>query len=146
MRKIISLSLLLSPLALGLPLAGQTDGSFKVVVNPSVQISEMSSAEVSRLFLKKTTRWSSGGQVLPVDQLPKSPVRIDFSQAIHRKDVDVVKSYWQAQIFSGIATPPPELASDAEVLSYVRSRAGAIGYLSKEASPGDGVKVLKITG
>ncbi len=145
MRKIVIFSLLLSFAALGLPLAAQTGGSFKVVVNPSNQVSEISTAELSRLFLKKTTRWDRGSKVLPVDQLPRSSVRIDFSQAIHRKGVDAVKSYWQTQLFSGIATPPLELASDAEVLSYVRSNAGAIGYVSKGTAADDDVKVVKIS-
>ncbi len=146
MRKIVIFSLLLSFAALGLPLAAQTGGSFKVVLHLSNPVSEISRVELSRLFLKKTTRWDRGGKVLPVDQPPRSSVRIDFSQTVLRKEVDAVKSYWQTQLFSGIATPPLELASDAEVLSYVRSNAGAIGYVSRGASPGDGVKVVKITG
>ena len=146
MRRIFILSLLVSLSALALPLTAQTGGPFKVVVHPSNPVSQMSAAEVSRHFLKRTTRWPVGGKVLPVDQLPGSAVRIDFSKAVHRKKVDAVKSYWQAQLFSGTATPPPELSSDAEVLSYVRSNAGAIGYVSRSATVGDGVKVVEVTG
>ena len=143
MRKIVILSLLLSSVAL--PFAAQTGRSFKTVANQSTQVSEMSRVEVSRLFLKKKTLWARGEKVLPVDQLPKSSVRIDFSKVVHRKHVDAIKSYWQVKLFSGTATPPPELASDEEVLSYIRSNAGAIGYVSKGAAVGDGVKVVDIT-
>ena len=146
MRKIFILSLLASLSALTLTLAAQTGGSFKVVVHRSNPVSQMSGAEISRHFLKRTTRWPAGGKVLPIDQLPTSRVRIDFTNLVHRKNVNAVKSYWQAQLFSGTATPPPELPSDAEVLDYVRSHAGAIGYLSQSAAVGDGVKVVDVTG
>ena len=145
MRKLLIITLLLAAIGPGSPLAAQGGASFKVVVNASNPAAAMSRAEVSRLFLKKTTRWERGNKVLPVDQLPRSSVRVAFSQAVHRKDVDKIKSYWQAQLFSGKATPPAELASDADILDYVRRNAGAIGYVSKSAV-GDGVKVLEVTG
>ncbi len=124
----------------------QAADSFKLVVHSTNSVSSLTQDKTSRLFLKKTTRWDSGDKVLPVDQLKKSSLRETFSQAVHGKDVRSIESYWQTQIFAGRATPPPELASDAEVLDYVRSNAGAIGYVSQNATVGDGVKVVKISG
>ena len=40
---------------------------------------------------------------------------------------------------------PPEVASDSEVLEFVKSRRGGIGYVSVDASL-EGVKVLEVTG
>ncbi len=127
--------------------AGQRDAAaadFKVVVNASNPTASLSAAQLDRLFLKKDTRWESGGAVEPVDQSAKSPVRVAFSSQIHRKDVGAIKSYWQQQVFSGRGTPPPEMSSDAEVLAFVRSHTGAIGYVSSAAALGDGVKALKL--
>ncbi len=119
--------------------------SFKVVVNASSSTSSLSRATASKLFLKKKTRWESGGKVLPVDQVKKSSVRESFSEAVHNKDVRAIESYWQTQIFGGRATPPPELVSDTEILDYVRTHAGAIGYVSRNATLGEGVKAVEIT-
>ncbi len=117
---------------------------FKVVVHASNPTASLSAAQLARLFLKKDTRWESGETVEPVDQSAKSTVRAAFSTDVHRKDVGSIKSYWQQQIFSSRGTPPPEMSSDAEVLAFVRSHAGAVGYVSSAAAVGDGVKVLKL--
>jgi hypothetical protein len=49
----------------------------------------------------------------------------------------------QQRIFAGRGLPPPELESDEAVLRYVRSRPGAVGYVSERAELG-GVKVLGV--
>lgn len=118
---------------------------FKVVVHPSSPLSELSHAELSRLFLKKTTRWNHGGTVAPVDLAPDHKSRRRFSEEIHRKEVRRVQSYWQRLIFSGRATPPPELDRESQVLEFVADNRRAIGYVSATTAVGDGVKVIKVT-
>jgi ABC-type phosphate transport system substrate-binding protein len=115
----------------------------KVVVNEACSVSSLPRAEVSAMLLKKATQWSDGSPVLPVDQAAKSAVRRRFSSRIHGKEVAAVRSYWQQQIFAGRDVPPVELASDDQVLAYVRSHAGAIGYVSQSAGT-EGVKVLRV--
>lgn len=147
MKRIITLltiALVASLLTSRLP--AQQPQTFRVVVSSSNPLASLTRAQVSQLFLKKVTRWDHGGKVLPVDQLEKSATREAFSVRIHGRDVRAIKSYWQVQLFSGIATPPPELSTDAEVLSYVRSNANAIAYVSRNAAVGDGIKVLDVTG
>lgn len=139
------LSALLVLTLLAGPLEAQQSAEFKVIVNQSAPASTISMAKLSRLFLKKETRWSDGRKVLPVDQLQDSPIRQTFSLEVHNKQVDSVKSYWHQMIFSGRATAPPELRSDAEVLEYVRSNAGAIGYTSAVVAVGDGIRVLRLS-
>jgi ABC-type phosphate transport system substrate-binding protein len=117
---------------------------FKVVVNDANPVVSLSKADVGKLFLKKDTRWESGATVEPVDQVGDSAVREVFSKQIHNKAVGAVKSYWQRQIFSGRGTPPPELSSDGEVISYVKSHPWAIGYVDAGAGVGQGVKVVKV--
>jgi ABC-type phosphate transport system substrate-binding protein len=117
---------------------------FKVVVNSANAVASIAPQTLERLFLKKDTRWESGDAVEPVDQSSKASVRVAFSAQVHRKDVGSIKSYWQQQVFSGRGTPPPELSSDAEVLAYVRSHAGAVGYVSSAATVADGVKVVRL--
>ena len=117
--------------------------SYKVIVHNSVSVSSLSKKAASDLFLKKTTKWESGAAVTPVDQLDSSNTREAFSKAVHGKTAAAVKSYWNQQIFSGRDVPPVEKKSDAEVLSFVRSTAGAIGYVSDGASV-EGVRVVTI--
>ena len=117
--------------------------SYKVIVNNSVSVSSLSKKAVSDLFLKKATKWESGAAVTPVDQLDSSNTREGFSKAVHGKTAAAVKRYWNQQIFSGRDVPPVEKKSDAEVLAFVRSTSGAIGYVSDAASA-EGVRVVTV--
>lgn len=119
--------------------------TYKLVVNASNPVSSVTAAQAEKLFLKKVTRWDTGGEVQPVDLADSSSVRATFSEEILGKDVPAVKSYWQRMIFSGRATPPPELSSDAQVLEFVRSNRGAIGYVAAGTAVGDGVKAVELT-
>lgn len=117
--------------------------SYKVIVNNSVPANSLSKKAASDLFLKKTTKWENGSAVLPVDQVDSSSAREGFSKAVHGKPTAAVKSYWNQQIFSGRDVPPVEKKSDAEVLAFVRSTPGAIGYVS-DTAPVDGVRVVTV--
>ncbi len=114
-----------------------------VIVNKANPITEASKDEVAKWFLKKKTTWENGQKILPVDQSPSSPVRKAFSKEVLGKSVSAVRRYWQKMIFSGRGVPPVEKGSDAEVIDYVRSNPGAVGYVSSNADV-SGVKVLKI--
>jgi len=98
---------------------------------------------VSAIFLKKSNRWADGLPILPVEPKHASPVRERFSVDVHGKPASSVMAYWNQQIFAGKGLPPPEKATDAEIVSFVRSTPGSIGYVSVAADV-SGVKVLSI--
>lgn len=125
-------------------LAAQENRAYKIIVNAENPATSLSKDEVSRLLLKKITQWDNGTPADPVDLDSKSQVRDVFSQDIHGRSVASVKNYWQRQIFSGRAIPPPELSQEQDVIQFVQSRAGAIGYISARRSA-DGVKVISLT-
>ena len=118
---------------------------FTIVINSANDIQSISKQQLSRCFMKQTATWTTGLPVLPVDQAASSAVRARFSSEIMEKDVSAVKSFWQRQIFSGRSVPPPEKATEAEVIAFVRANAGAVGYVSAGTSLGSGVKTLSVT-
>jgi ABC-type phosphate transport system substrate-binding protein len=118
---------------------------FKVVVNSSNDTTSVTKQQLSRCFMKQTATWITGQTIAPVDQAASARVREKFSADVLGRDVSAVKSYWQRQIFSGRSVPPPEKASDAEVLAFVRANPGAVGYVSAGVDLGSGVKVLSVT-
>ncbi|MDC4205528.1 MAG: hypothetical protein MPW14_22705 [Candidatus Manganitrophus sp.] len=141
--KIVLLALIMHLLMIDTASAQET-ASFKIIVNPTNNISSMTKEQVSELFLKKVTQWENGRKALPVDQVTSSPIREKFSKEIHDKSVTAINSYWRQKIFSGRDVPPPEKSSDADVLAYIAENADAVGYVSANA-PIDKVKVVKIT-
>jgi ABC-type phosphate transport system substrate-binding protein len=123
--------------------AGAAD-SFVVVVNAGNPAVSLEAQTISDLFLKKSEAWPDGTKAAPVDLDENSSSRTSFSNRIHHKSTAAVKSYWQKMIFSGRDVPPPEKSSPDEVLAFVRSRRGGIGYVPASTVLGAGVKVLVV--
>lgn len=116
---------------------------FVVIVHPSNPAAALDRKFVADAFLKKVTRWPNGDVIRPADLAPDSPARARFSDDVLNRSVAAVKSYWQQMIFSGRDVPPPELASDADVVKYVAASTGAIGYVSGTATL-EGVKPVRV--
>jgi TonB family protein len=124
------------------PVAAQ-DG-YRIVVNPSNPVSSLSKSQVTKLFLEKST-WDDGAQASPVDLLPASPVREGFSKDVLGLSVPAAVDRMATAAAAVGANPPPAVASDREVLAYVRLKPGAIGYVSLAADV-TGVKVIAVGG
>lgn len=122
---------------------GEAAPGFRLVVHPSNPETAASRELMSDAFLKKATRWPGGEPMRPVDLAHGNPVREAFSRSVLGRPAAAVRSYWQQRIFTGRGVPPPEVASDAQVLRYVQEHAGGVGYVSAAADPST-VKVLPI--
>lgn len=117
--------------------------SYKVIVNPSNPVSSMSREDLSRIFLKKSTKFPDGHGASPVDLPANSSTRESFSKDVHGKPSSGVDAYWQQLIFSGRDIPPAQ-KSESGVLEFVRSSGNAIGYVSAGTDT-SGVKIILIT-
>jgi ABC-type phosphate transport system substrate-binding protein len=114
-----------------------------VIVNSSVSISSISRDELSKIFLKKVSKFHDGHPSVPVDLPSGSGLRDAFSRDVHGKPASAVEAYWQQQVFSGRDVPPSE-KGEAAAIEFVRSNGGGIAYVSAGA-PTDGVKVLNVS-
>jgi ABC-type phosphate transport system substrate-binding protein len=139
----------LSTVALGALVTGGATpqpaaAGYVIVVRADNPVASLPRAELSRLFLKRDNSWPGGLAAAPVDLVESVETRQLFSREVHQKPVAAIKAYWQQQIFSGRGTPPPERASEAQVLDYVRSNPGGIGYVSADTPLGSGLKALRV--
>ena len=126
------------------PLRAQ-DVSYRVVVHVSNPIARLTREQTSQIFLRVVTLWDNRKPVLPVDQPAESPVRRAFTKQVHRRTIASVQTYWQQQTFAGRGVAPPERASDADVLAYIRQFPNGIGYVTADATLGSDVKVVIVT-
>ncbi len=113
---------------------GQPERRFQVIVHEDVPTDTLTLKQLSKIYLKKQMHWKNGVSIEPVDLVENAGTREYFSQHIHRKKVSKIKAYWQKQIFTGRGVPPPEKKTDREVLEYVQSHPGGIGYISNKTS------------
>lgn len=134
--------LILSSLLFLIPLLVQAQ-SFQVIVNEANPVSEISTSDISKIFLKTKSSWEDGSKVIPIDLNARSATRGAFSQEIHGRSVGAIRSHWQQAAFSGAGTAPVERSGDSDVITFVRNNPGAIGYVSVDADV-TGVKVITI--
>jgi ABC-type phosphate transport system substrate-binding protein len=126
------------------PLRAQ-DVSYRVVVHVTNPVTRLTREQTSQIFLRVVTLWDNRKPVLPVDQPADSPVRRAFTKQVHRRTIASVQTYWQQQTFAGRGVAPPERASDADVLAYIRQFPNGIGYVTADATLGSDVKVVIVT-
>jgi ABC-type phosphate transport system substrate-binding protein len=134
---VLTLLALLAPLP-----ASAAERGYTLIAHESVPLRAMSRAQVTAYFLKRSSRFNEL-PAHPVDQPPASPARAAFSEQVLRKPTAIVEAYWRQRVASGRDTPPPQKATDAEVLAYVRATPGAIGYVSEGADT-SGTRVLQL--
>ncbi len=136
--------LAVAALAVGAVQVVSADVPFRVIVHPQVKGTQIPRAALSSIFLKQAPKWGDGSTVLPVDQSVRSPVRRSFSSDVLQQGLVEVQVYWQRKMAKGL-TPPPVKTSDEEIVSFVASTPGAIGYVSSSTPLPDSVREVAIT-
>lgn len=138
----IALIALASVAALLQPVLSAAGEGFVVVVNQANPVDRLGRAELSKLFLKRTVAWPHGVAAATCDLSAASPTRKAFSQSVHGKPLWVVVAFWQQEIASGRAVPPPSCANEQAALDAVRRDVGGVAYVAEGLPLGPGVKAL----
>jgi hypothetical protein len=113
----------------------------KVIANPSVSSSSVSVDELKDVFLL-TKSSLGGGHAEPV--LGKGGAAHEaFVKEYLGKTDTALQTYYRSLVFTGKASMPKTLGTDAEVVAYVAKTKGAIGYVSAGAAS-EGVKTLEV--
>jgi len=123
------------------PQATDVSADVKVIANPSVTPSEISSDDLKAVFLAVKTS-IGGSQVEPV--LGKSGRAHDaFLKGYLGKSDATLTAYFRGLVFTGKASMPKVCDSDAEVIAYVAKTKGAVGYVGAGVAA-QGTKTLAI--
>ncbi len=104
-----------------------------VIAHPSVRLDP---ADIRDVYLGEK-QLSGDLRLLPVDNVAAQE---EFLSVILQTNLRSYQARWRRKVFREGTRPPQVKGSDAEVMSFVRSTPGAIGYLTGEA--GTGVTVL----
>lgn len=141
MKRISTLAFLL--VAVVAPFRSAAAQDFKIVANNTVAATSVSADVLAKVFLKQVDKLPDGSATTPVYQSKSSATRIAFDKAILGKSVAGVETFWQQQIFSGKDVPPAAKNTDDDVINFVKSTPGGIGYVSAGAAVA-GVKVIAV--
>ncbi len=113
-----------------------------VIVNEGVDVASLDSKALRYIFLGKKTSWNGNGRIVPV-ALEVGPVHKQFLKTYVRKTPSQFSTHWKRMTFTGKAEEIRTFRSEADLVSFVASHPGAIGYVSSSASV-QGAKVLTV--
>ena len=120
--------------------AGDVRAAGGVVVIGDARLTRLDATTLEKVYT---------GRVIEVDGIPVtavnansgSAVRNRFLQAYLNQDEEKYTAYWTVRRYIGKGASPRELRTSAEVIDFVKSTPGAIGYID-EADVPPGVNVL----
>ena len=117
-----------------------------VVVNDETPVTDLSLAEVRRVFLGDRQYWNAK---LPVVLLIRAPVareRDVVLRVIYQMTETQFKQYWVAKIFRAEVTGPPKIVYSNDLqYELVSAMPGAIAFVdARNTHPG--VKVVRVDG
>jgi ABC-type phosphate transport system substrate-binding protein len=122
--------------------ADRAHGQVIVIANPGVKITEITKSDLRDIFTGGASALKDGSRVVPI-LLKAGTDHQEFLQVYIGKTDSAYQAGWRNLVFSGQASMPKSLDSDAAVVDFVGHNPGAIGYISKTA-PHEGVKVLAV--
>jgi len=120
--------------------AGEASASDGVVIIGNANLRQLDANTVARIYTGKVIE-VNGVAVTAVNASSGSPVRNRFLQAYLKQDEDKYTAYWTVRRYIGKGASPRELTRSADVINFVNSTPGAIGYID-EADVEPGINVL----
>ena len=144
MRKVITLFVLLTLASIAV--AETKSNDVAVVTNPSTPVTELSLADVRKIFLGERQYWNSNMPVVVLVRAPVAREREVVLKTIYQMNENQFKQYWVAKIFRSEAVSAPKIVySSGMTMQLLTAIPGSIAFMqAKDVGPG--VKVLKVDG
>lgn len=107
-----------------------------VLVIGHAALPRLDTTTVARLYTGRAIE-VGGTAVTVINAVPGSALRQRFLAAVLQQDEDKYGAYWTVRRHVGKGVPPRELGSSAELIQFVQSTPGAVGYIdAAELRPG----------
>jgi len=133
-------------LAAALCPAWSAEPALAVVVNPGVEVDELSFADLRKIMLGDRQFWASGRRISLIIRAPVAEERTVMLENVYRMSEAQFRQYWIAKVFRAEATAGPRLVvSNDEAVDLVGVIDGAIAVVALSDVP-EGMKVLRIDG
>ena len=117
-------------------------GSVIIIANKDISATSLRPEEIQRIFLSKKTTWDDGKRITAVCQ-KSGPAHAAFLRSFLDMNPSQYDIFWKHAVFTGTGRPLKSLADEADVVEFVRTTPGGIGYINSE-TPHDDVKTMKV--
>ena len=119
------------------------DSGVVIISNQSIPINNLSKVEFKNIFIGKIKLWENGDKVIIAVQKEKN-IHEKFLRAYIKKSPKQYFNYWRNLIFTGKSnTVPKYFNTEDELIEFISSTTGAIGYISSNSTP-NGVKIISV--
>ena len=117
-----------------------------IVTHPQTPVTELTFAEVRRVFRGERRYWSPGAPIVLLIRAPVTQEREVILKRVYAMSEAQFKQFWIAKIFRDeAATAPKILYSTEQISDLIATIPGSIGFVDA-AAVRPGLKVLKIDG
>ena len=128
-------------LTVALTVARAYAGQMVVIGNGNVP--KMDIVSVQKVYTGKIITFA-GVSITPIALKPGMEERSRFLREFIKQDEDKYTAYWTVRRYIGKGVPPVELPSTDDIVKYVASTPGAVGYIDEsELKPGMNVIIRK---
>ena len=125
-----------------MPLCGDETARVTIIGHSELPVDTLTVDELKNIFKGKMALWDNKQKINFV-LLQGGRFHDHFIRRYIRKTPRQYNRYWQRLVFSGRGYPPVTFGSEKEVLAYVESTPGSIGYI-KERKLKKTVKIISI--
>ena len=123
--KLFTLLIVTSSLYLVAPIA---KAGVAVITHPGVKEIGLSKNKLAQIYLGKIKNYSNGRTIKAAD-LSSGSARDKFYKAVVKKSESAVKRHWSKLKFTGKGKPPKEFSDERDLVKWVATTEGAIGYI-----------------
>ena len=151
MRRVLPLLTLLGSITTALvllsprPVRGGTEVTLAVIVSPSSKLSNLSVADLRRVFQSERLTDPDGNRLIALNHPPKTVDRMGFDQVVLGMDAEAVGRFWIDRKIRGGSGPPRTVESLATLRRVVEKLPGAIGYI-RPGQLSNEVRAIRVDG
>lgn len=127
---LLSISIAIPPLSVATPVLAE---DLYVISNPGIKLS---ADEIREVFLGEK-QFAGSVKIIPIDN---HLVQTAFLSKVVKMEQAKYETSWTKKSFRDGLTPPASKSGDAEVINFVKSTPGAVGYVSVKP---DGVTLIQ---
>ncbi|MBF0225889.1 MAG: hypothetical protein HQK76_10580 [Desulfobacterales bacterium] len=129
---------------IGVTAEGQSeDKGILVIANNSVAKKPVNTDEIRKIFLGEKTRWDDGSRINFATSNNEELME-NFLKMYLNKTPAQYRTFWKKKVFTGEGKAPKSFRTDKELIDFVASTEGAIGYIHS-GNVVDGVIILTVT-
>ena len=114
--------------------AGAAHADVLIIANKDVKDTAITKADLKEIFLGKKVQWKDNTKIR-FAILKESDPHKTFLRTYINKSTQQYSNYWRKMVFTGKGRIPKSFATSSEMMKYVSSTNGAIGYVGSSTKP-----------